>query len=273
MDTANNNNDNPEKKFNFLEKKCIRCGVLFTTKRPAAKYCSCRCSSFSRILVTECVVCKKSREELLAEGKIKQGFSGKMCEPCYNKSRYIYKPLSEKKQLLRRCIVPITGRLRYHIDKTYKQNTINNAKARYWNNREAQLAYMKAWRKANPEKKKLAYRKCVRESGDKYREYQRKKYHERRKIVLNAYGHKCACCGEHRKEFLTIEHLHKNGSVHRKKENNIYQFLIKNNFPKDSFALYCFNCNMAEGRDRICPHKTERGISDLGILELQKIVA
>jgi hypothetical protein len=80
---------------------------------------------------------------------------------------------------------------------------------------------------------------------------------QKRKVVLDHYGHRCACCGEKRFEFLAVDHINGGGGKHRKQiHRSIESWLIKNNFP-DGFRLLCHNCNMSLGRYGYCPHQTE----------------
>ena len=77
--------------------------------------------------------------------------------------------------------------------------------------------------------------------------------------IIEAYGGKCACCGETIPEFLTIDHIDNNGAEERRQNNNLtgtkfYRWLIKNNFPKDNYQLLCCNCNCAKGFFGYCPH-------------------
>lgn len=77
-----------------------------------------------------------------------------------------------------------------------------------------------------------------------------------KKEIIEQYGGKCVCCGESEILFLTIDHVNNDGYLLRKIETTqIYSFLKKNNFPKDSYQLLCFNCNLGKhyngGR---CPH-------------------
>lgn len=76
--------------------------------------------------------------------------------------------------------------------------------------------------------------------------------------VINAYGGKCACCGETEPKLLTIDHVNNDGAEHRRKLNIkggwvFYSWIIKNNFPKN-LQLLCFNCNCAKGFFGKCPH-------------------
>lgn len=87
---------------------------------------------------------------------------------------------------------------------------------------------------------------------------------ERRKInlkmyrnqVIEAYGGKCACCGEQRYEFLAIDHVNGGGKKERETMSS-YQVLMKvvrNNFPPE-YRILCHNCNMAKGIYGYCPHE------------------
>ena len=61
--------------------------------------------------------------------------------------------------------------------------------------------------------------------------------------VLNHYGTSCALCGQSRFVFLTIDHIGGGGRAHRRKiGNNIYRWLIRENYP-DGFRTLCWNCN------------------------------
>lgn len=75
--------------------------------------------------------------------------------------------------------------------------------------------------------------------------------------VLKAYGGKCECCGESELEFLTIDHVFRNGSAERKALGRLsmYQYLKANNFPKHGYRAYCMNCNWGSRLTGKCPHK------------------
>lgn len=78
------------------------------------------------------------------------------------------------------------------------------------------------------------------------------------KEVLAAYGNKCKCCGESEPLFLEIDHIHGNGTQHRKTVRGgvaFYRWLQKNNYPQDDFQILCRNCNYGRYRNGgICPH-------------------
>lgn len=90
---------------------------------------------------------------------------------------------------------------------------------------------------------------------------------------FDAYGGKCACCGEANYVFLTIDHKNGGGNKHRRElaiqhvKNpmaprkaigifggvRMYRWLRKNKWPKE-FQLLCWNCNMAKRQNSRCPH-------------------
>jgi hypothetical protein len=100
--------------------------------------------------------------------------------------------------------------------------------------------------------------KNYQENRSRYLKIMHNRRNERRDTCLKHYGEKCACCGEERKEFLSIDHINGNGARHRKEIHraSIYYWLIKNNFP-DGFRILCHNCNQAMGIYGYCPHQKE----------------
>ena len=82
-----------------------------------------------------------------------------------------------------------------------------------------------------------------------------------RQLVYEAYGNRCACCGETTYDFLTIDHKNNDGWIARKKKlhptdtASFHRWLVRNNFP-DSFQLLCMNCNFGKARNGgVCPHE------------------
>jgi hypothetical protein len=79
--------------------------------------------------------------------------------------------------------------------------------------------------------------------------------------IIEVYGGRCACCGEHRHELLTMDHVGGRKSVGHSRNisgNTLYRWLKKHGFPKDLFRLLCFNCNCSIGIRGYCPHERER---------------
>lgn len=86
-----------------------------------------------------------------------------------------------------------------------------------------------------------------------------------REEVLDAYGRRCACCGETTPEFLTVDHVHNDGAAHREeighRPTQLLYYLKRHDYPKDRFQLLCCNCNFAKGWYGECPHKRDRKLT------------
>ena len=100
-------------------------------------------------------------------------------------------------------------------------------------------------------------RRCVSE---------RSKYHlrEMRALAIIHYSNgspHCACCGDDRFEFLTLDHINGGGNAHREqvtgsKKGRIFTWLKKNNYPP-GFQVLCYNCNMGRAAyGGQCPYAT-----------------
>lgn len=112
------------------------------------------------------------------------------------------------------------------------------------------------------------FKEHVRDYNHEWHERNRERNNERvsqnhrneRQICIEAYGGKCACCGESRYEFLCIDHMNGNGNKHRQQVGNkICRWLIAQNFPT-GFRVLCHNCNQALGHYGFCPHEKDRGL-------------
>lgn len=100
---------------------------------------------------------------------------------------------------------------------------------------------------------------CCRERG---RRAASKRHARLRQQALDAYGARCACCNEHRTEFLAIDHIDGGGNAHRKEigasgSTSTYRWLEVNGYPP-GFRVLCHNCNYATHVYTTCPHQ-ERG--------------
>jgi hypothetical protein len=133
--------------------------------------------------------------------------------------------------------------------------------------------YHRQWRKKHRKINVIYRMQCI-EHCRQYREKNRDKINEQqrqhRKIyrkevldkrrqrnlnkklqVINHYGGKCAICGELDPDLLTIDHINNDGAKHRreigiKNGNELYCWLIKNNFPP-GFQVLCWNHNAKKG--------------------------
>jgi len=84
----------------------------------------------------------------------------------------------------------------------------------------------------------------------KHSEQNRERSRNQRLECLYHYSNgtmQCKICSESHYEFLTTDHIHNNGTEHRKQiKGSIYKWLIKNNFP-EGYQILCWNCNLTKG--------------------------
>jgi len=100
-----------------------------------------------------------------------------------------------------------------------------------------------------------------------YKSRKRERDRKKRRIMLHYSNNTltCKCCGEHRIEFLTIDHINNDGAAHRREigrtPQNLYKWIEDNNYP-EGFQVLCFNCNCAKEYSGYCPHEEEQMIQD-----------
>lgn len=77
-----------------------------------------------------------------------------------------------------------------------------------------------------------------------------------RKRVIDAYGGRCACCGEDQYVFLTIDHVHGDGWKEKNLQRPDQKFkrIIEQDYPP-SYQVLCYNCNCAKRNGAHCPHE------------------
>lgn len=124
--------------------------------------------------------------------------------------------------------------------------------------------YHKKYRRSYGKKKHV--RAKVSERNKKYYAKNRGRllaYNKERNVrtkdeIVREYGGACRCCGESRREFLSIDHINGGGTKRRRIEGGgqvLYHWLRRNGFPKNEYQLLCHNCNMAKGCYGRCPHQ------------------
>lgn len=96
--------------------------------------------------------------------------------------------------------------------------------------------------------------------------FNRERRKERSALLVDALMHysdgsmQCACCGESRVEFLTLDHIEGRSALGNKKKwssiSILYGLTGKSSWPKDLRVL-CYNCNLSRGRYGYCPHERE----------------
>jgi hypothetical protein len=69
--------------------------------------------------------------------------------------------------------------------------------------------------------------------------------------IIDGLGAVCSCCGETRRNFLSLEHIngggHKHRQSHKYNQRSLYKEIIREGFPRDKYTLLCFNCNCSRG--------------------------
>lgn len=152
-----------------------------------------------------------------------------------------------------------------------RSKVLASSRKHYENNKDKYKERWKEYYEENREIIKERQKQYRKEHPEKVREYSkraRERHKENRKIIIEAYGGKCECCGESHWELLTIDHINGGGRAHRRTLTNsdvlsnaskkFYKWLIENDFPKNDFRLLCFNCNIALGTIGYCPHENLR---------------
>jgi len=83
--------------------------------------------------------------------------------------------------------------------------------------------------------------------------------------MIAAYGGSCKCCGEECEEFLTLEHLNRDGASHRKQVgggSNTYRDLRNKGWPQEGYTVLCMNCNWSTRFGGTCPHQRIENVSN-----------
>jgi 5-methylcytosine-specific restriction endonuclease McrA len=91
-----------------------------------------------------------------------------------------------------------------------------------------------------------------------------KEYRKKIRIeVISKYGGTCNCCGEHRIEFLGIDHKNNDGNEERRAlygRNNcghVFYLKLRRESVRDDLQVLCHNCNLSKGFYGYCPHEHE----------------
>jgi predicted DNA-binding protein YlxM (UPF0122 family) len=84
---------------------------------------------------------------------------------------------------------------------------------------------------------------------------------EFKREMVDAYGGKCACCGETELAFLCLDHINGGGIEDRTSHGGsegLHRHLKKLGWPKDNYRILCANCNIATKYGRTCPHQLKK---------------
>lgn len=77
--------------------------------------------------------------------------------------------------------------------------------------------------------------------------------------VMQKYGGSCACCGESKVAFLTIDHINDDGAEKRRAGLHTGGFYKKlRRLPVDpTLRVLCYNCNLGRRATGVCPHQDD----------------
>jgi hypothetical protein len=180
----------------------------------------------------------------------------KTCKETKELSEFYRKRISPKKDYYctdcKKC---------YNINQTkYRQEYPDVAKHR---NEQANK-----WYEDHPQAKQKraeASRKWIKEHPKQMNEYHRNQQRKLRDAMIAEYGGKCTCCGENRREFLTLDHKNGDGAEMRRKDGchhnrKTIARMNREGWDHENFTLLCMNCNFSRGIYGYCPHEKEREI-------------
>lgn len=119
-------------------------------------------------------------------------------------------------------------------------------------------------RRQMPSYKKYSKKASKRFYHSRNSDYEWRKHHSRLQLelrdrMIDAYGAKCACCGETIRAFLTLGHVNNDGATERKEigknPKKMWEKAIKE-VDSGRYVLLCWNCNAgAKSNNSVCPHK------------------
>lgn len=146
--------------------------------------------------------------------------------------------------------------------KKYYNKLMDNPVRRAKRREDSKLNGRK-YRAESPEKHRAAgrkyYAKNAVEISRKSTMYSIARYKALRQEVIDHYGGKCTCCGEHNYVFLAIDHKNNNGAEERRNnkqakasDSSFLRWIKQRNYP-DDYQILCHNCNWAKFRGG-CPH-------------------
>lgn len=82
---------------------------------------------------------------------------------------------------------------------------------------------------------------------------------EIRRSAIQMLGGFCACCGERRFEFLTLDHIENDGASERRLRTQlaIVKLILAGKTDVSKYQILCWNCNCARHWHGECPHKKD----------------
>lgn len=102
---------------------------------------------------------------------------------------------------------------------------------------------------------------------------------DRIRVFRHYGGLKCACCGEDKFSFLSLDHISGDGGTERAKlfgnryqgGHHIYRALRLQGYPP-GYQVLCMNCQVGRRDNQgVCPHQSQRMDGDELLLEFDKL--
>ena len=121
--------------------------------------------------------------------------------------------------------------------------------------------YQRVWHATHRGERNADSRSYYWRNRDEQRAKHLAKRREEKRRALEAYGGRCACCGEDRFEFLALDHINGQGKKHRMQASGVgaqfYIWLRVRGYPQGDLRVLCANCNVALGLYGYCPHRAD----------------
>lgn len=148
-----------------------------------------------------------------------------------------------------------------HFRETHKQEQ-KEYDAHHYQERRPQIRQaQKTYRENHKDEIKARMKRWHEENREYLKEQSRLRRRRLFQQMLDALGHRCACCGEKNELFLSLEHKDGDGAEDRRSLtwDQIYKKVIQNPDPM-KYEVLCFNCNLGKRRNGgLCPHKGAAG--------------
>ncbi len=133
-----------------------------------------------------------------------------------------------------------------------------------WKTPEARARATKRSRDRSPEERAWRWADWYARRRESVLAGQRTQFQKLKQEMIAAYGGSCSCCGEISDEFLTLDHIKRDGNTHRRSlapthprgatAKQVYMDLKRHHWPREGFRLLCMNCNFATRFGATCPH-------------------
>jgi hypothetical protein len=209
----------------------------------------------------------QKRAQYVAQGRCKacpnpQAPNRRYCQECLDKAK---KAAKRDRTIVRRCKQCGAGPLERYYSLCGKcRQTMKNKSTNAWWNRMVAGGICPSCCKPTDRAGRVFCARCA---------LKQKAWGDRTKrACIDAYGGRCACCGETELSWLSLDHVNNDGAERRRSGvypgagcgRELYRWLVKNGFPKDhGLAVLRMNCQFGKRLCGVCPHQL-RGVVNGG---------